>query len=94
MTNNRAEYTAVLQALRWCEPQGYTGADIWTDSRLVVEQINGRWRVKAAHLWPLCAEARVLVQTIYSRLSWIPREENTLADRLTRRAYEESVCQS
>jgi len=58
-----------------------------TDSQLVVNQVNGAWRIKAAPLRPLVEEARRLLADLGGRLEWIPREANTRADALTYQAY-------
>jgi len=90
MTNNVAEYEAFLQATRWALDQGLTGITLRGDSRLVVEQVAGRWACNAEHLRPLCAELRTLVAALGATLEWIPREQNTRADSLSRLAYTEA----
>ena len=87
MTNNRAEYTALLQALDWATAAGHQGVHISTDSKLVVEQTNGRWNCKSPALQPLCATAQQKLARLQATLSWVPREQNTAADTLTRTAY-------
>ena len=52
-TNNVAEYTALLLALREAHRLGATEIDLRLDSKLIVEQLHGRWRVKDAKLKPL-----------------------------------------
>ena len=56
-TNNEAEYTAFLTALRWLHEQNQVndvdGADFFLDSKLVVEQINKRWKIKEQRLLDL-----------------------------------------
>lgn len=89
MSNNRAEYEAVLQALRRAKQKGKS-LDLHTDSQLVVQQVNGEWQVKAAHLVPLCEEARKLLQESGSTLRWVPREENARADALSKEAYRQA----
>ena len=86
-TNNVAEYTAVLEALRWGKRQGGGLVLVRTDSQLVVHQVNGTWRIKATPLLPLVQEARGLLAELGGRLEWIPREANTRADALTYQAY-------
>lgn len=90
MTNNLAEYTSALQALRWLDAGGHSGATMHVDSRLVANQVNGQWAVRSRTLWPLCAEARALVAVTGTRLVWVPRERNVQADALTRMAYAEA----
>ena len=90
-TNNRSEYEAVLQALRWAIHQGSRPVVVRTDSQLVVQQVNGAWQVKAASLWPLVQEARCLLGELGGQIEWIPREANTRADALTYQAYREAL---
>lgn len=90
MTNNLAEYEALLQATRWALDQGLTGITLRGDSQLVVEQTAGRWACRAANLRPLCAELRTRVRALGATIEWIPREQNTRADSLSRRAYREA----
>jgi ribonuclease HI len=82
-TNNVAEYRALLLALRRAEELGAEDVEIFSDSRLLVEQVNGNFRVKASHLKPLLSEA-VQRAKRFRRFSLrhVPREENALADRL------------
>jgi probable phosphoglycerate mutase len=59
------------------------------DSKLVVEQMSGRWRVKHPDLQPLHAEGRALARALPSvRFGWIPRERNSYADRLANEAMD------
>jgi ribonuclease HI len=71
-TNNIREYEAVIRALGMCG----INDEIFTDSALVVNQVNGKWRIKESHLKPLCAEAQKFMQDKSATLTWIPREEN------------------
>jgi ribonuclease HI len=82
-TNNVAEYRALLLALTRAEEVGADEVEIRSDSLLLVEQVNGRFKIKADHLKPLVAEA-VLRAKRFRRftLRHVPREENKRADRL------------
>ena len=82
-TNNVAEYRALLLALRRAEELTADDVEIFSDSRLLVEQVNGNFRVKASHLKPLLSEA-VQRAKRFRRFSLrhVRREENVLADRL------------
>ena len=88
MTNNLAEYQAVIHALQWLHDNamGY-GVRVRTDSQLVVRQLQGVYAVRSPAILPLYQEAMALVQVTDPALEWIPREQNTLADALTREAY-------
>lgn len=80
MTNNEAEYQGLLDALGWLCDQKRTGADIRMDSKLVVMQVTGRWKVKEPRLMTLATEARRLLSESASKLSYVPREKNRAAD--------------
>ncbi len=82
-TNNVAEYRALLLALTRAEELGADEIEIRSDSRLLVEQVNGNFRVKAEHLKPLLAEAVLRAKRCRRfTLTHIPRERNQQADRL------------
>jgi ribonuclease HI len=88
-TNNVAEYTAVLRALALAEELGAHEIDMFLDSKLVVEQLHGRWRVKDAKLIPLHAEARTrLAQFQRWRATHVPRAQNRQADALCNEAID------
>jgi probable phosphoglycerate mutase len=82
-TNNVAEYTGVLRALSLALELGAREVDMLLDSKLIVEQANGRWRVKDAKLIPLHAEMKALLGR-FSRWSatHMPRAQNKQADAL------------
>ncbi|SFT52039.1 probable phosphoglycerate mutase [Actinopolyspora lacussalsi subsp. righensis] len=88
-TNNVAEYRGMIAGLNAALELGAAEAEIRLDSKLVVEQMSGRWRVKNPALQPLAAEARRLVSRFTSaRFEWIPRERNKHADRLANEAMD------
>ncbi len=91
-TNNVAEYTGLIEGLRAAAELGATEVDVRMDSKLVVEQMSGRWQIKNAGLRPLAAEAAQLVSR-FARVSfeWIPRERNRAADALANRAMDEAA---
>ncbi len=82
-TNNVAEYRALLLALTRAEERGEREVEIFSDSRLLVEQVNGNFRIKAEHLKPMVAQA-VRRAKAFRRFSitHLPREKNKKADRL------------
>ena len=85
-TNNEAEYRALLLALEEARRARASHLTIYSDSQLLVEQINGRYRVKAENLKPLHAEAVRLARGFRSfSISHVPRERNKDADRLANR---------
>jgi ribonuclease H / adenosylcobalamin/alpha-ribazole phosphatase len=82
-TNNVAEYLAAREGLRRALELGATEAVLRSDSRLMIEQLAGRYRVRAEHLKPLHAE--VLAEASrFERIVFehVRRELNTHADRL------------
>jgi ribonuclease HI len=82
-TNNVAEYSALLLALTRAEELKADEVEVRSDSRLLVEQVNGNFKVKALHLKPLVADAVRRAKKFRSfRLSHVPREQNKKADRL------------
>jgi len=89
-TNNVAEYQALLHALRWATAHGATEIAVFSDSELVVRQIEGRYKVKHPDLRPLYEQARILLTRFArARVAHVPREENVEADRLANRALDE-----
>jgi ribonuclease HI len=82
-TNNVAEYGALLLALRRAEERGAHEVEIRSDSLLLVEQLLGRYKVRAPHLKPLFVES-VMRAKRFRRFSitHVPREKNHEADRL------------
>lgn len=82
-TNNQAEYTAVLEGLRRARELGATEVLVRSDSRLLVEQLSGRFRVKNPTLQRLHKEVREVAGALGRvRYEHVPRERNTEADRL------------
>lgn len=88
-TNNVAEYQGLLAGLRAAAELGATEVECRLDSKLVVEQLAGRWKIKHPALQPLAAQARELAAG-FDRVgyTWIPRERNTDADRLANQAMD------
>ncbi len=91
-TNNVAEYSGLIAGLETAGDLA-PGADVNVrmDSKLVVEQMSGRWRIKHPALQPLAsrasAAARRLGRVTYA---WVPRARNTHADRLANQAMDEA----
>ena len=89
VTNNVAEYRGLIAGLQAAAELSAAAVDVRMDSKLVVEQMSGRWRVKHPDLKPLYAEARRLVSGFGSvSFSWMPRERNKHADRLANEAMD------
>jgi ribonuclease HI len=83
-TNNVAEYTAVVRAIRLGLELGARRLELLLDSKLIVEQLAGRWRVKDAKLRPLWADALQQLRTLPD--GWVaahvPRAQNSQADAM------------
>jgi ribonuclease HI len=89
-TNNVAEYQALLHGLRFALARGATRVEVFSDSELLVRQIDGRYRVKNPGLQPLHREARgLLARFERAQVVHVPREQNREADALANRAVDE-----
>lgn len=88
-TNNVAEYRGLIAGLEEAANVGATEVAVSMDSKLIVEQMAGRWRVKHPDLIPLYQRARELAEG-FDRVtySWIPRAANARADRLANEAMD------
>ncbi|MCA0438139.1 MAG: bifunctional RNase H/acid phosphatase [Actinobacteria bacterium] len=88
-SNNVAEYTGLIEGLRVAaELDPAAAVEVRMDSKLVVEQMSGRWKIKHEDMRRLALQARELVQAREAAggsvvLTWIPRESNKAADRLS-----------
>ena len=82
-TNNVAEYAAAIRGLERAKDLGATQVLVRSDSRLIVEQLSGRFKVRNANLQRLHARARSLAAGFEQvRYEHVPRERNAHADRL------------
>ena len=89
-TNNVAEYQALLHGLRFALTRGASTVEVFSDSELLVRQLEGRYRVKNAGLQPLHREAQsLLARFAKAKLAHVPRERNHEADALANRAVDE-----
>jgi probable phosphoglycerate mutase len=90
-TNNVAEYGGLIAGLKAALELEPAEVEVRMDSKLVVEQMSGRWQVKHPSMKPLAREAAELVSRLPKvRFSWIPRAENAHADRLANEAMDAS----
>jgi ribonuclease H / adenosylcobalamin/alpha-ribazole phosphatase len=88
-TNNVAEYQGLLAGLRAAVDLEPASVEVRMDSKLVVEQMSGRWKVRHPDLAPLYAEGVALARRLPRvRFGWIPRERNAYADRLANEAMD------
>jgi ribonuclease HI len=88
-TNNVAEYTGVVRSLQLARDLGAAEVDLLLDSMLIVEQLNGRWRVKDSKLRPLHDEAKRLLGG-FGRWTarHVRRAQNSAADALANEAID------
>jgi len=88
VTNNEAEYQAVIYALEWVKNnitiKQYNNISFFMDSKLVCEQLNGRWKIKQDHLRKLFTEVKRLEVEIGVPVSYthVLRDKNKRADEL------------
>jgi probable phosphoglycerate mutase len=88
-TNNVAEYRGLVAGLRAAHALDPTAVvRVRMDSKLVVEQMSGRWQIKHPGMRPLAAEARSVFPATQVTYEWIPREQNKHADRLANEAMD------
>ena len=88
-TNNVAEYTAVVRGLEDALDIGATRVRLRSDSELLIRQIEGRYKVKAAHLIPLHRQVRELLAKFESAsIEHVRREFNKRADALVNEALD------
>jgi ribonuclease HI len=89
VSNNVAEYTGLIEGIRRAlaiDPDAEL--HIRLDSKLVVEQMSGRWKIKHPDMAELAAVARQLLTGTPVRFEWIPRERNKRADAAANRAMD------
>jgi ribonuclease HI len=90
-TNNIAEYSGLLAALRWAVAHGEQSVHIRADSELLVKQMRGEYRVKNENLKPLFLQACALIRQIGDvRFEHVRREFNKEADRLSNLGMDEA----
>ncbi|PZG20540.1 bifunctional RNase H/acid phosphatase [Micromonospora craterilacus] len=92
-TNNVAEYQGLIAGLAAAAELGASEVEVRMDSKLVVEQMSGRWQIKHPGLRPLAAQAAQLVGRFAAvRFNWIPRDRNTHADALANAAMDAAAA--
>ncbi len=91
-TNNVAEYSALILGLEEALRRGVDEIDIRMDSRLVVEQMRGVWKIKHPNMKPLALRAGELLAAFPTRsIRHVPRDDNAIADALSNRAIDDAV---
>ncbi len=96
MTNNVAEYHALIQGLNCVKQRAEKGdtVSVIGDSQLVIRQMTGAYKVRSQNIIPLFARAKKLRNQLRGkgvrvRFKWVPRDENAVADALSHAAFEE-----
>ena len=88
-SNNVAEYRGMIAGVhRALQIDPDAELTIRMDSKLVVEQMSGRWKIKHPAMAELSAEARDLLAGVPVRFEWVPRLQNSRADALANRAMD------
>ncbi|MBI2464598.1 ribonuclease HI family protein [Candidatus Shapirobacteria bacterium] len=93
-TNNEAEYSALIDSLLWLRDNStlhsISAATFYSDSQLMVRQLQGKYKVKAQNIKPLFNQAKSLLDSLKLtyQFSDIPREQNSLADSLANQAMD------
>jgi probable phosphoglycerate mutase len=91
-TNNVAEYSGLIAGLEAARELDASIVTVRMDSKLVVEQMSGRWKIKHVPLQTLAQRAKVLSEQFGKvTFEWIPREINKHADRLANEAMDEQA---
>lgn len=92
-SNNIAEYLALIRAINYGLQSDYKNIEFYSDSKLIVEQVNGRWKVKAEDLKDKAEECIRKIRQLKAEgrqitVTWIPREKNIHADSLANLAMD------
>ena len=91
-TNNVAEYLALKAGLEGAlEINPAARILVRMDSKLVIEQMSGTWKIKHPDMIQLAAEVQKIARGHEVKFMWIPREENSRADALANKAMDESA---
>lgn len=91
-SNNVAEYRGLVAGLGAAvELDGDCTVEVRMDSKLVVEQMSGRWKIKHEDMRRLALEARDVVGDRRVRYTWVPRAQNGAADRLANQAMDDAA---
>jgi ribonuclease HI len=87
-----AEYTGIIKALDWLLEYNYNDQKIIIrgDSQLVINQIKGKYKVRAVKIIPLYQKVKSIISKFKDiKIEWIPRDKNREADKLSNKAYQE-----
>ena len=88
-TNNVAEYSALVAALKYAQDKGAERVKILSDSELIVKQLKGIYKIRSKNIMPLVRQAFIYINKFqHFSISKIPREKNKRADFLARKAID------
>lgn len=90
-TNNEAEYAAILEALNWLSNKNHENKQIliYSDSKLVVNQLNNKWQIKKKNLYYFYVAIKKTLNAFDNvKIRWIPREKNNEANDLAQEITE------
>lgn len=91
-TNNVAEYNGMIAGIRKAlQLDPHAELRVRLDSKLVVEQMSGRWKIKHPGMAELAAQAREILTGTPVSFEWIPRAENSRADRLANESMDKKL---
>ncbi|MCY3413071.1 MAG: ribonuclease HI family protein [Candidatus Heimdallarchaeota archaeon] len=93
-TNNVAEYTAIIHALKEAKNHSSGYIEVFSDSQLAVKQLTGEWQIKKDHLIPLVAEIKEIIKAFEQVRFYHVRRTNKfikIADRLCNEALDENL---
>ena len=88
-TNNEAEYQALIDGLNYCIENSINEVDVFLDSKLVIEQVNKNYKVKAHNLKEFNSEVENMIKDFkYIKFNHVYREDNKRADQLANLALD------
>jgi probable phosphoglycerate mutase len=89
-TNNVAEYSGMLAGVKFAieHSSDDVGIVVRMDSKLVVEQMSGRWKIKHPDMAVLAAEAKSIIGNRAVSFVWVPRLDNARADAMANRSMD------
>ena len=92
-TNNQAEYSALIQALKTALKYNKNKSTLLIkgDSELIIKQLNGEYAVKSSNLILLYSQVKDLLKNFDWKCKWIPRTENNKADNLANFAIDDFI---
>ena len=75
VTNNQAEYIAILNALTWCRDNEISPVVVFTDAKLIINQVTGEWRCLDTRMKALCKKTRDRMSEVGNvRIQYVPNK--------------------